>query len=101
MYSDDLFSRRDNPQAQWDALEERINRLLETVVQLRGANAELMRENVQMKKQLKDIEERPNGSPEELQTLRKQYEESLQDLRQVKQNLERIESLADDLGLEG
>ncbi|HUO57568.1 MAG TPA: hypothetical protein VMV05_05265 [bacterium] len=100
MSSDELFSRPNDPNYQWEGLEKRVNRLLEGIVQLRNANAQLMKENVLLKNQMKDMTPQENGSSEELQKLRHQYEDALRDLRQVKNNLERIESLAKDLKLE-
>jgi hypothetical protein len=88
------------PHAQWENLERRVNRLLESVVQLRNANAQIMKDNVLLKKQLKDLTENSDGSTEELEKLRAQYEGAMQDLKQVKANLQRIESLANDLKLE-
>ncbi len=101
MHSDDLFGHPPAPKSLWEDLEKRINRLLEGIVQLRNANAQLMKENVLLRNQLKDMplaEESP--APEENQKLRKQYENALEDLKQVKQNLQRIESLASELKLE-
>jgi hypothetical protein len=101
LHSDDLFGHSPEPKSQWEDLEKRINRLLEGIVQLRNANAQLMKENVLLKNQLKDMpvmEAAP--APEENQRLRKQYETALDDLKQVKQNLQRIESLASELKLE-
>ena len=88
------------PHAQWENLERRVNRLLESVVQLRSANAQIMKDNVLLKKQLKDLTENTDGSAEELEKLRKQYDEAMQDLKQVKSNLQRIETLANELKLE-
>jgi methyl-accepting chemotaxis protein len=88
------------PHAQWENLERRVNRMLESVVQLRNANAQIMKDNVLLKKQLKDLTENSDGSAEELEKLRAQYDEAMQDLKQVKANLQRIESLANELKLE-
>lgn len=98
--SDDLFGQSQGSPAQWEGLESRINRLLEGIVQLRTANAQLMKENVILKNQLKDLSDGSNGSSEETQKLRRQYEEAVQDLRQMKQNLQRLESLAAEMKLE-
>ena len=101
MQSDDLFGHSPEPKAQWEDLEKRINRLLEGIVQLRNANAQLMKENVVLKNQLKDMPPAEEGpAPEENQKLRKRYENALDDLKQVKHNLQRIESLASELKLE-
>jgi hypothetical protein len=101
LHSDDLFGHSPEPKSQWEDLEKRINRLLEGIVQLRNANAQLMKENVLLRNQLKDMPVTEAGpAPEENQRLRKQYETALDDLKQVKQNLQRIESLASELKLE-
>lgn len=100
MPSDDLFPETKGPQAQWEGLEKRINRLLEGIVQLRSANGQLMKENVLLKNQLKDAGNGSNPPSEEIERYKKQYEESLRDLRQVKQNLQRLEALAAELKLE-
>ncbi len=98
MNSDELFAYTPDPQAQWLGLEKRINLLLEGIVQLRNANALLMKENVLLKNQLKDKSGDP--SEEDFQKLRKQYDGALEDLKNVKQNLQRIEVLAAELKLE-
>ncbi len=112
MQSDDLFGHAPapaDPKAQWEGLEKRINRLLESVVQLRNANAQIMKENLSLKNQMKDFVP-ASGSPAPAQDpvlvdenlkLRKQYETALGDLKQVKENLQRIEGLASELKLEG
>ena len=99
MHSDDLFSAPKTTQGQWEGLEQRVNRLLESVVQLRYANAQIMKDNVLLKKQLKDQTVNSDNSTEEVEKLRKQYEEAMRDLKQVKQNMQRIESLANELKL--
>ena len=109
LHSDDLFPQTKDAAKgplQWEALEKRINRLLEGIVQLRNANAQLMKENAFLKKQARDggAEGGSNGSSpsgDEYQKLKKQYDEAIQDLKAVKQNLQRIETLAADLKLEG
>ncbi len=105
MPSDELSSSAKDPKVQWEGLEKRVNSLLEGIVKLRNANGELMKENIQLKKQLKDsggnVSAGSNGSSEELQKLRKQYDEAIQDLKQVKNNLGRIEALSKELKLEG
>ena len=105
MPSDELFSTTKDPKIHWEGLEKRINGLLEAIVKLRNANGQLMKENIQLKNQLKDANENAKegstDSSEELQKLRKQYDEAIQDLRQVKNNLVRIESLSKELKLEG
>jgi regulator of replication initiation timing len=98
--SDDLFGQVPDSGSHWEGLERRINRLLEGIVQLRNANAHLMKENVRLKNQLRDRPPETEASPEENQVLRRQYEAALDDLKQVKQNLQRIETLADEPKLE-
>ena len=77
-----------------------INRLLESVVQLRNANGQLMKENALLKKQLKEATDTPDDAHEEVHKLRGQYDQAMKDLSQVKNNLQRIETLADELKLE-
>ena len=101
MPSDELFLSTKDPKIQWEGLEKRINSLLEGIVKLRNANGQLMKENIQLQNQLKDVGGSSNGSSEELQKLRRQYDEAIQDLKQVKTNLQRIESLSKELKLEG
>jgi len=103
LHSDDLFGQAPGPQAQWEELEKRINRLLEGIVKLRNANAQLMKENIHLKNQVKDLSANSDGStpgPEDNTVLKRQYETALQDLKQVKQNLQRLETLAQELKLE-
>jgi chromosome segregation ATPase len=100
LHSDDLFPQSKDPKIHWEGLEKRINRLLEGIVQLRNANAQLMKENVQLKNQLKDAGGSSGAPSEETEKLRRQYNEAVNDLRQVKQNLQRLESLAAELKLE-
>jgi chromosome segregation ATPase len=103
LHSDDLFGQAPGPKAQWEELERRINRLLEGIVQLRNANGQLMKENVHLKNQVKDLSANSNGSnagSEDTTLLKRQYETALQDLKQVKQNLQRLETLAQELKLE-
>jgi regulator of replication initiation timing len=102
--SDELFppSQSDRPKALWEGLEKRIGRLLETIVQLRSANGQLMKENNLLKNQLKESAEvtATDNNSEELESLRKQHEATLKDLKQLKQNLQRMEELAAELKLE-
>ncbi len=101
MPSDDLFPSTKDPKIQWEGLEKRINGLLEGIVKLRNANGQLMKENLQLQNQLKETGgANNNGSSEELQKLRKQYDEAIQDLKQVKNNLQRVEALTKELKLE-
>jgi chromosome segregation ATPase len=99
--SDDLFSTTKDPKIQWEGLEKRINGLLEGIVKLRNANGQLMKENLQLQNQLKETAGNNNGDSEELQKLRKQYDEAIHDLKQVKNNLQRMETLANEIKLEG
>lgn len=106
MPSDELFPSE--PPTPWPLLENRINRLLEAIVQLRNANAALMKENVILSNQLKDKESEvsvpapathADPSPEETR-LRRQYDEALEDLKKVKTNLQRLETLAREFHME-
>jgi hypothetical protein len=98
--SGDLFPSTKDPKIYWEELEKRINRLLEGIVQLRNANRQLMNENEVLKKKARDAGGETDSSPEELLKLRKQYAEALEDLKEVRKNLERMESLASELKLE-
>jgi len=98
--SDDLFSTTAaSTKNHWELLENRVNRLLENILLLRDINNQLKKENNSLKDELKNIQQ--SGSEAELSNLRRQHDEALQDLKQVKQNLQRIESLASELKLEG
>jgi len=97
--SGELFSQPQDS-SQWEALESRITRLLEAVTQLRNANAQIMKENLTLKNQLKGAGDVSNGSSEELNSLRQKYAQAMEDLKKVKANLEKVESLAKDLNLE-
>ena len=100
MPSDDLFSSTStSTKDHWELLENRVNRLLENILLLRDINNQLKKENHLLKDELKNIQQ--SGSEAELSNLRRQHDEALQDLKQVKQNLQRIESLASELKLEG
>jgi phage shock protein A len=103
LQSDELFPS--DTSTPWPLIENRINRLLEAIVQLRNANAALMKENVILQNQLKEKESEPSPaapkgpSPEESR-LRQQYDEALDDLKKVKTNLQRLETLAREFHLE-
>ncbi len=103
MPSDELFPEVSKPQFGWDALEKRINRLLESVVQLRNSNGQLMKENMALKNQLRD---KPANAPvtaespalsAENEKLRKNYEQALEDLKQLQKNLVHMEKLTAEL----
>lgn len=101
MSSDELFPEVSKPQFGWDALEKRINRLLESVVQLRNSNGQLMKENMALKNQLRDKSlgaspAAPAASPE-TEKLRKNYEQALEDLKQLQKNLLHMEKLTAEL----
>lgn len=100
MPSDDLLTPTPHQtRSQWDLLEARVNRLLESILLLRDINKQLKIDNEALKEELKNIHQ--SGSQQELANLRRQHDEALQDLKQVKQNLQKIESLANQLNLEG
>jgi len=102
--SDELFPTppSDRSKTLWEGLEKRVGRLLEAIIQLRSANAQLMKENNLLKNQLKESAEVTaiDSNNEELENLRKQHETTLKDLKQLKQNLQRMEELAAELKLE-
>ena len=93
MPSDELFPETSQAPLTWEGLERRINRLLESVVQLRNSNGQLMKENMVLKNQLR---EKSNDSPAE-DPLREQYEEALSDLKTLRKNLARMEKLVEEL----
>jgi hypothetical protein len=98
--SDNLLSQVQNEtHTQWELLEYRVNRLLENILLLRDINTQLKKENASLAEELKNIHQ--SGSQQELENLRHQHEEAIQDLKQVKQNLQKIETLANELHLEG
>jgi len=92
--SDELFPEVAKPVQGWDALEKRINRLLESVVQLRNSNGQLMKENMSLKNQLRD---KAPGEKAETEKLRKDYERALEDLKKLQKNLAQMEKLAAEL----
>ena len=100
MPSGELFPSNKDPKVYWEELEKRINRLLEGIVQLRNANRQLMNENEVLKKKGREAGAESDGPSEELQRLRKQYAEALEDLKQLRKNVEKMESLAGELKLE-
>ena len=99
MSNDEMLTKPAGSATSWQALETRVNRLLENIILLRDINSQLKKENESLKAQLKIIND--SGTSRELDKLRNQYDEAIQDLRQVKQNLQHIESLASELKLEG
>jgi predicted RNase H-like nuclease (RuvC/YqgF family) len=96
---DETLAKPQDPSTSWNSLESRVDRLLENILLLRDINIQLKKENESLKAQLKIIND--SGSARELDKLRQQYDEAIQDLRQVKQNLQNIETLANELKLEG
>jgi hypothetical protein len=84
-----------SPQAAWEELEDRIKRLLEIVVKLRTANAQLMKENQKLKLASGQKPSLPDSSEEEQWHAR--YEEAAADIRRLSDNLRRMQQLVDDL----
>ncbi len=92
----------DNPpsnasQGAWSGLEERIQRLLDIVIKLRSVNAQLMKENQKLKLQSGQMPSLPSESQEE--ALRAKYEEALEDIRQLRANVEQMRKLMDEQGV--
>ncbi len=98
MPSDELFASAP-AKPSWELLENRVNRLLESILLLKDINNQLKKENESLREELKNIHQ--SASQEELNNLRRQHDEAIRDLKQVKSNLMRIESLANELNLEG
>lgn len=97
MPSGDLSPASKDPKVYWEELEKRINLLLEGIVQLRNANRQLMNENEILKKKARESGGEQDASSEELQKLRRQYAEALEDLKSLRKNLERMEELGSEL----
>jgi hypothetical protein len=98
--SDDLLTpTQSQTRSQWDLLENRVNRLMESLLLLRDINKQLKSNNDALVEELKNIHQ--SGSQQDLDNLRRQHDEALIDLKQVKQNLQKIETLANELNLEG
>lgn len=81
----------------WDGLEDRVQRLLDLVLKLRTVNAQLMKENQRLKLQSGQAPSLPAESQDE-ELWRRKYEEALEDIRALKENVERMKSLAETLG---
>lgn len=84
-----------NGAAAWSGLEDRIQRLLDIVVKLRSANGQLMKENQKLKLQAGQSPSLPSESQDE-EMWRRKYEEALQDLQQLKGNVEQLKKLMDE-----
>ena len=109
MPSDELFPEVAKSSLSWDALEKRINRLLESVVQLRNSNGQLMKENMALKNQLRDKANAApaasspagptsqSGTSPETEKLRKDYEKAIEDLKKLQKNLVQMEKLTAEL----
>ncbi|HET9870762.1 MAG TPA: hypothetical protein VFR02_09750 [bacterium] len=97
MPSDELFPEVSKPPAGWDGLEKRINRLLESVVQLRNSNGQLMKENMGLKNQLREAASSPAVDSAETEKLRRDYTRALEDLRKLQKNLAQMEKLTAEL----
>ena len=97
MSSDELFPEVAKSPMSWDALEKRINRLLESVVQLRNSNGQLMKENMALKNQLRDKSNAapaapaPSAPSAETEKLRQDYEKAIEDLKKLQKNLVQME----------
>lgn len=94
MPSDELFPPTSQSLISWEGLERRINRLLESLVQLRNSNGQLMKENMVLKNQLR---EKPNGTSADAEKLRQQYEEALSDMKTLQKNILKMEKLVEEL----
>jgi 4-alpha-glucanotransferase len=82
-------------QAAWEELEDRIKRLLEIVVKLRTANAQLMKENQKLKLASGQKPSLPDTSEDDQWRIK--YEEAVDDIRLLSDNLKRMQQLVEDL----
>jgi len=90
-----------DPESQWEALESRIHRLLETISRLQNANHRLTAENETLGQKFRETEGALHGATEDLRALHQKHGDAMEDLRQVKQHLQRIDNLASQLSLDG
>jgi hypothetical protein len=81
----------------WDGLEERVQRLLDIVVKLRSINAQLMKENQKLKLQSGQAASLPPDSHDE-EMWRLKYEEALEDIQHLKDNVQRMKQLMNEKG---
>jgi regulator of replication initiation timing len=81
--------------AAWAELEERIQRLLDIVMKLRAANGQLMFENQKLKLQSGQLPSLPEESQDE-EMWRRKYEEALNDIRLLKDNVQQMKKLMDE-----
>jgi regulator of replication initiation timing len=79
----------------WSGLEERIQRLLDIVMKLRAANGQLMYENQKLKLQSGQLPSLPEES-QDGEMWRRKYEESLNDIRILKDNIQQMKKLMDE-----
>jgi regulator of replication initiation timing len=90
-----------DPQTAWNLLQKRIDRLLETVTQLRKANAEIMKENVILANQARpgSAPVKPSGVPQaEYDHLKRRLDEALTDLSKVRDYVKKVELLMAESG---
>ena len=81
-----------NPPAQWEALENRINRLLDNALKLKSSNAQLQDEIASLRAKLREAEASSSGSSEELSKLRDSNAQREKEASELKARLREMES---------
>jgi hypothetical protein len=82
-----------NPEAAWVLLQQRVDRLLETVTALRKANAEIMKENVILTGQARQGGALKEVSQGEFDRLKRRHDEALADLSRIREYIRKVEAL--------
>ncbi len=78
----------------WSQLETRIQKLLESIIQLRTVNGQLMKENLLLKNQL---QKQVSSDQESHDKMKQQYEEALSDIQKMRNYILKIENLLNEI----
>jgi len=82
-----------DPQKAWDHLQQRLDHLLETVTQLRKANAEIMKENLILTNQARQNGTIKTGVTQaEHDQVKRRLEEALSDLSRIRDYIKKVET---------
>ena len=81
-----------NPPAQWEALENRINLLLDNALKLKTSNSQLQDEIANLRAKLRDAEASSNGSFEEMSKLRGSNNQMEREVSELKTRIREMES---------
>lgn len=82
-----------DPETAWVLLQQRIDRLLETVTSLRKANAEIMKENVMLTSQARQGGTLKGVSQGEYDRVKRQLDDALFDLNKIRDYIKKVEAL--------